>query len=78
MTGIYAGKEKAGEIPLLTVDGITFAILNYTYGPNMETLPKSQEGHLELLCDYDANTYQINFTALNPQVISDIQDILRN
>ena len=73
MTGIYANKEKAGEIPLLTVDGITFAILNYTYGPNMETLPKSLEGHLNLLCNYNANTYQMDFTTLHPQVLTDIQ-----
>lgn len=73
MTGIYADKEKAGEIPLLTVDGITFAILNYTYGPNMETLPKSLEGHLNLLCNYNANTYQMDFTTLHPQVLTDIQ-----
>lgn len=73
MTGIYADKEKVGEIPLLTIDGITFSILNYTYGPNMEILPKSLEGHLNLLCDYDSNTNQMDFTTLNPNVLTDIQ-----
>ena len=74
MTGIRADAEKAGEIPLLPVGDITFAILNYTYGPNMETLPKSLEGHLNLLCDYNAKTRKIDFTTLNPQVITDIQN----
>lgn len=74
MTGICADKEKAGEIPLLTVDDITFAILNYTYGPNMEILPESLEGHINLLCDYDANTNQMDFTTLNPNVLTDIQE----
>ena len=73
VTGIHADKEEAGEIPLLTIDDITFAILNYTYGPNMEVLPKSLEGHLELLCDYDPNTNRLDFTTLNPQVIADIE-----
>ena len=73
VTGIHADEEDAGKIPLLKIDDITFAILNYTYGPNMEILPKSLEGHLELLCDCDKNTNQLDFTTLNPQVISDIQ-----
>lgn len=73
MTGIHADKEKAGEIPLLTMDDVTFAILNYTYGPNMEILPKSLEGHLELLCACDPATNQMDFTTLNPQVIADIE-----
>ena len=73
VTGIHADKEEAGEIPLLTIDDITFAILNYTYGPNMEVLPKSLEGHLELLCNYDPNTNRLDFTTLNPQVIADIE-----
>ena len=74
MTGIHADEEKAGEIPLLPVGDITFAILNYTYGPNMEALPKSLEGHLNLLCDYNAKTRRIDFTTLNPRVITDIQN----
>ena len=73
MTGIHADKEKAGEIPLLTIDDVTFAILNYTYGPNMEILPKSLEGHLELLCACDPATNQIDFTTLNSKVIADIE-----
>ncbi len=73
MTGIYADKEEAGDIPLLTIDDITFAILNYTYGPNMEVLPEALEGHLELLCDYNPNTNRLDFTTLNPQVLADIE-----
>ena len=39
-TGIYTDTAKAEEIPLLTIDHVTFAVLNYTYGPNAEVLPK--------------------------------------
>lgn len=73
VTGIHGDKEEAGEIPLLTIEGITFAILNYTYGPNMEIVPKDLEGHLELLCSYDTDTNRLDFTTLNPQVIADIE-----
>lgn len=72
MTGIHE-EETYGEIPLLTVKDVTFAILNYTYGPNAQVINSSLQGHLDMLCDYDRQTGAINFTALNPQVIEDIQ-----
>jgi poly-gamma-glutamate synthesis protein (capsule biosynthesis protein) len=55
------------------VENVTFAILNYTYGPNMETLPSSIKGHLNMLCAYDETSGLIDFTTLNPQVIEDIE-----
>lgn len=70
------GDENAEEsnIPILSIGDITFAVLNYTYGPNMETLPKSLMGHLNMLCNYDPKTGRIDFTTLNPQVIQDISE----
>lgn len=59
-------------IGYMTVKGITFAVLNYTYGPNMEVIPSSIMGHLNILCDYDRQTGQLDFTRLNPQVLEDI------
>ena len=50
-----------------------FAILNYTYSPNTEVLPKSVQGKLDMLCDWDAQTGQIDFLTLHPQVIKDIE-----
>ena len=73
MTGI-SGEDAESQIPILTVGDITFAILNYTYGPNMGTLSKSLRGHLNMLCAYDQNSGIIDFTSLNPQVIEDIQE----
>lgn len=72
MTGI-TGETPADEIPLLNIGDITFAILNYTYGPNMETLPYKLMGHLNMLCAYNENTGLIDFTTLNPQVTEDIK-----
>lgn len=73
MTGI-SGEDAETQIPLLTVGDITFAVLNYTYGPNMGTLSKSLRGRLNMLCAYDQNTGAIDFTNLNPQVLEDIQE----
>lgn len=73
MVGI-TGDEPAEEIPLLEVNDITFAVLNYTYGPNMATLPSSLRGHLNMLCDYNEKTGAIDFTTLNPQVLQDIEN----
>lgn len=72
MTGI-SGEEPGEQIPLLTIGDISFAILNYTYGPNAETIGKSLMGHLNMLCDYNRNTGAIDFTSLNPQVLEDIR-----
>lgn len=83
VTGIYTDKKAAsslpvtqdslGNIPLITIKDITFAVLNYTYGPNMEVIPEDLEGHLELLCAYDTDRNRLSFTALNPQVLKDIE-----
>lgn len=72
MTGI-SGEEAGDEIPLLQIRDVTFAILNYTYGPNASTLSRSLRGHLNMLCSYDEKSGQIDFTALNPRVTEDIQ-----
>lgn len=72
MLGI-SGETPSDEIPLLSVGDVTFAILNYTYGPNMEALPSVLRGHLNMLCAYNESTGLIDFTSLNPQVTEDIQ-----
>ncbi len=71
VTGI--SDEPSEEIPILTVEGIRFAVLNYTYGPNMGTLDRSLMGHLNMLCSYSEGSGAIDFTALNPQVVEDIR-----
>lgn len=67
------GEEDRSSISLVTIKDITFAILNYTYGPNMETLPSSLRGHLNMLCAYNESNGAIDFTSLNPQVTEDIR-----
>lgn len=73
MTGIHAEKEEAPAIPLITVKDITFAVLNYTYGPNMGTLSSGLRGRLDMLCAYDEKNGTIDFTSLNPKVLDDIR-----
>lgn len=74
-TGINSesSEEEQSSIPLVTIKDVTFAILNYTYGPNMETLPSSLRGHLNMLCAYNESSGAIDFTSLNPQVAEDIR-----
>ncbi len=77
LTGIVEENPEESpqeDLPLLSVGGVTFAVLNYTYGPNAATLDSSLKGHLNLLCDCDPQTGAIDFTTLNPQVIQDIQN----
>lgn len=72
VTGI-AGDESVLDIPLIEVGDIKFAILNYTYGPNSETIGPSLRKHLNMLCNYDEKSGRIDFTTLNPQVTEDIE-----
>lgn len=73
VAGIH--EENDFSIPVITVKDVTFAILNYTYGPNAGTIPKSYRNNLNLLCAYNESNGQIDFTTLNPRVIEDIQSV---
>ena len=73
VAGIH--EESDFSIPVITVKNLTFAILNYTYGPNAATIPKSYRNNLNLLCAYNESNGQIDFTTLNPKVIEDIQSV---
>ena len=72
VTGIHEDTSQSGDIPLLTIEDETFAVLNYTYSANTETLPLNLLGHLNLLCAVNERTGQMDFTTLNPQVLEDI------
>lgn len=74
MLGISNEENSGADIPILEIDGVKIAVLNYTYGPNSSVFPASYRGHLNILCDYNDKTGAINFTKLNPQVITDIQN----
>ncbi|MCM1327341.1 MAG: CapA family protein [Bacteroidales bacterium] len=73
MTGI-SKEETYSEIPLFRVGDISFAILNYTYGPNLGSVPASLRGHLNILCDYNEKTGALDFTKLHPSVLEDIKE----
>ena len=73
MKGIYKEIEENQDIGIIEVDGVTFAILNYTYSPNLSTLPKWLQGHLGMLCDWDEKTGKIDFKTIHPDVLTDIE-----
>ena len=71
LCGIHEVSDTS--IPVLTIGELTFAVLNFTYGPNMETLPADLDQYLNLLCDWDPTTRRLDFTTLNPKVTEDIK-----
>lgn len=72
MVGMHE-KEEEHKINVIEIEGIRFAILNYTYGPNMESFPKGLEGLFDILCYYDPSSRLIDFKRINPSVIEDIE-----
>lgn len=72
VTGIYEEEKDSVGTPIIEIEGIKFAVLNYTYSPNMGTLPEEIDGHLEMLCEYDEETGAIDYTTLNDAVVREI------
>ena len=72
MVGIHHDKVEEHEIPLLIIDDVTFAILNYTYSANMAALPEELWGHLDMLCNYHPETGSMDYTTIHPGVLEDI------
>ena len=73
MTGLHEPADSPG-IPILTIKDKTFAILNYTYGPNYGSAPDSLTSRMNILCAVNEQTKAIDYTSLNPQVIEDIKE----
>lgn len=71
--GIYETAEEQEKIPILEMNGITFALLNYTYSHNAETFSTYADGYLNMLCAYDENTRVIDFDTIHPKVLEDIE-----
>lgn len=76
MVGIHKDVENSRDIPIMEVQGIKFAILNYTYGPNLGAVPQNVKGHLNILCKIKegSKTNELDLTELNPEVLEDIQN----
>lgn len=72
VAGIYGEEEDVNEIPIITIEDVSFAVLNYAYAPNTETFSSTYEDHMDILCAYDENTRKINFTKLHEDVLTDI------
>lgn len=71
VAGIYPA-EGEFDIPILEIEGISFAILNYTYGPNLGSFPKEYEGRMDILCAYNTSNRMLDFTKLHEDVLADI------
>lgn len=71
LTGVH--EPENDNIPILTIDDFSFAVLNYTYSPNSEYASDSLSERLNFLCSIDEETNFIDFTVLNPKVLEDIE-----
>ena len=74
---LVAGIDGDGvedEIHILEIEGVTFAILNYAYAPNMGSFPSEYEGHMDMLCDYNEKTRLIDFTTIREEVLTEIAE----
>lgn len=72
--GIRQKADTNPPIQTMEIKGITFAFLNYTYGPNMESFPAKYEGYMDILCDYNETTRIIDFTTIHPKVLEIIEE----
>ena len=73
-TGTVSDSDSTEGIQILEIEGITFAILNYAYAPNMGSFPKEYEGHMDMLCDYNQKSRMIDFTTLREEVLVEITE----
>lgn len=70
----YTEANAQSHIPLLEIDGFTFAILNYTYGSNSVSISPTIAERLDMLCAVNESNQRIDFTTINPQVLIDIAE----
>ena len=73
ISGLRSEAADEIDIPTMEIEGITFAFLNYTYGPNLGSFPSQYEGYMDVLCYYDEKNRVLDFTTINPEVLSDIK-----
>lgn len=70
----FSDETPQNRIPLLDIDGCTFAVLNYTYGPNSASISASLADRMNMLCAVNEKSRAIDFTTINPQVLTDIAE----
>ncbi len=71
MTVVGIGPQT--EIPILTIEDTTFALLNYTYSVNTEVIPSNVVDQVNWLCNYDPGSRQLDFNTIHPKVLDDIK-----
>lgn len=75
VTGIHENIEDEHNIPIVEIKEKKFAILNYTYGPNLGAIPGNIKGHMNILCKIKdgSKTNELDLTELDPAVLDDIK-----
>lgn len=70
--GIHSKKEDLHKIQTMEINGVTFALLNYTYSTNSDYAPSDTSEYLNMLCAYDEE-YRLDTDQLNADFIADIK-----
>lgn len=75
-TGSYrnAEEKKNSRVKLVTVDGIKFAVLSYTYGSNNHKTAELSSGELSYITSFVRNTGGKLYESLKAQVEQDFAD----
>ena len=60
------------RIGLISYKDIRISVINVTYGPNYESLPKALEERMDTLCAHDSESRRINYTTINQRLLDDI------
>lgn len=72
-TGSYTSSEKRNNIKIAEVNGITYALLGYTYGTNGLTVPEEYEYLVNVWSVYGENSYE-KYKEIVKQDIESIRD----
>lgn len=72
MLGLHEPDSEAG-IPLMTIGDVTFAILNYTYGPNYGTVPRDIAARMDVMCAVDESSRALDYGTMDTRVLEDIR-----
>lgn len=73
VTGSYTSEEKRNNIEIKEKNGITYAVLGYTYGTNGITVPKGYEYLVNVWSVYGENSYE-EYKEIVKQDIKKIRD----
>ena len=76
MTGSFASRAERSEVHVLECNGVTYSVLDYTYGLNGFILPEGKEYLVNVWpCDFSSPAQDTQYQSYKKQVKSDIDAV---